>query len=261
MQSGGGFVLRVENLVLELNGVPIINGLNLNVGDGEIHGVLGENGTGKTSLAYIIMGVNGYRATKGRIFFDDHDVTDMTVSERAKLGISLAWQEPARIEGLTVMDYLRLSGSNPGLKRIYQCLEAVGMDPARYLNRDIDATLSGGERKRIELASIIAMQPKLAILDEPDSGIDIISVPILLEGMRELKRQGSSILMITHSEEMVSIADNVSVLCAGAILKTGSPSEMSVWFRENCESCGHINEPDLVYQDMREAVEKGKANA
>ena len=253
-------MLHVENLVLNVNGTSILNGLNLEVGNAEIHGVLGENGTGKTTLAYIIMGVNGYRATSGRIVFDGQDITHMSVSERAKLGISLAWQEPARIEGLTVMDYLSLSSSTPGLKRIYECLEAVGMDPARYLHRDIDATLSGGERKRIEMASILAMKPKLAILDEPDSGIDIVSMPLLLEGMRELNRQGSSILMITHSEEIVSIAQKVSVLCAGQILKTGTPDDMGAWFKDNCQSCGHINEPD-IYNEYKTAVKKGNTDA
>ena len=253
-------MLQVEDLYLELDEKPIINGLNLHVKPGEIHGVLGENGTGKTSLAYLIMGVNSYKATSGRILFEGQDIGEMSVSERAQHGISLAWQEPVRIEGLTVRDYLSLSSANPGFRRIYECLEAVGMDPERYIARDIDSTLSGGERKRIELASIMAMQPKLAILDEPDSGIDIVSLPILLNGILELKKQGSSILMITHSEEMVEIADRVSVLCNGSILRTGPPAEMSEWFKENCQSCGHINEPD-IYEGLKEVVEKGKTSA
>jgi Fe-S cluster assembly ATP-binding protein len=236
-------MLDIKNLYLSLDKKPIINDLNLHIESGEIHGVLGENGTGKTSLAYLIMGSNGYRPTGGKIIFDGEDITGLPVSKRAQKGISLAWQEPARFEGLSVMDYLSLSGNKPGLKRIYECLQMVGMDPIRYLGRDVDATLSGGERKRIELASIIAMQPKLAILDEPDSGIDIMSMPIILGSIREMKRQGASVLMITHSEQMVEMADRVSVLCAGSILKTGSPAEMSVWFKDNCQSCAHINEP------------------
>jgi Fe-S cluster assembly ATP-binding protein len=246
----------VENLFLQLNGKTIINGLNLHVNRGEIHGVLGENGTGKTTLAYLVMGVNNYHPSEGKIFFEGQDINDFSVSQRARAGISLAWQEPARIEGLRVRDYLKLSGNNPGNERISECLQMVGLEPQRYLDRDIDNTLSGGERKRIEMASIIAMQPKLAIMDEPDSGIDIVSLPIILNSMLELNRRGSSILLITHSEQMVEIANRVSVLCAGTILRTGPPAEMSQWFKENCQSCAHINEP--LYENLNQLIERGR---
>ncbi len=249
-------MLQVENLFLRLNGKPIINGLNLNVEKGEIHGVLGENGTGKTTLAYLVMGSNNYKASEGRIIFEGEDISGLSVSQRAKKGISLAWQEPARIEGLTVRDYLDLSGNNPGIKRINDCLRMVGMEPQRYLDRDIDNTLSGGERKRIELASIIAMQPKLAILDEPDSGIDIVSLPSILDGIVEMNKQGTSVLLITHSEQVVEIAHRVSVLCAGAILTTGEAAETCLWFKENCKSCAHINKP--IYENLSELIEKGE---
>jgi Fe-S cluster assembly ATP-binding protein len=249
-------MLRVENLFLNLNGKPIIDGLSLHVDRGEIHGVLGENGTGKTTLAYLIMGANGYKATEGRIMFEGQDINELSVSQRAKKGISLAWQEPARIEGLRVRDYLNLSGNNPGIEQIKRCLLMVGMEPERYLDRDVDNTLSGGERKRIELASIIAMQPKLAILDEPDSGIDIVSLPSILDGIVQMNKQGASVLLITHSEQVVEIAHRVSVLCAGRILRTGKPEETCLWFKENCKSCVHINEP--IYENLNELVKKGK---
>jgi Fe-S cluster assembly ATP-binding protein len=119
----------------------------------------------------------------------------------------------------------------------------VGLEPASYLDRDIDNTLSGGERKRIELASVMAMQPKLAVLDEPDSGIDIVSLPFILNCIVEMNKRGSSVLLITHSENVVETAHRVSVLCAGRILRTGEPREMSLWFKENCQPCGHVNEP------------------
>ncbi len=249
-------MLQIENLFLRLNGKSIIDGLSLHINKGEIHGVLGENGTGKTTLAYLVMGSNNYRDSEGRIIFEGEDISDLSVSQRAKKGISLAWQEPARIEGLRVRDYLGLSGKNPGIKRISDCLLMVGMDPARYLDRDVDNTLSGGERKRIELASIIAMQPKLAILDEPDSGIDIMSLPIILDSILEMNKQGASVLLITHSEQMVEMAHRVSVLCAGAILRTGPPEEMCLWFKENCKSCAHINEP--IYEHIGGLTEKGE---
>ena len=237
-------MLQVENLQLKLNGKFIINDLNLHVNRGEIHGLLGENGTGKTTIAYLIMGLNNYRPTGGKIIFEGQDIANLTISQRAKQGISLAWQEPARIEGLRVEDYLKLSGNNLDIEQTKRCLWMVGMDPAQYLDRDVDNTLSGGERKRIELASLLAMRPKLAILDEPDSGIDIISLPLILNGMVEMSKQGSSVLLITHNEKVTEIAHRVSVLCAGKIIRTGTPLETSQWFKEHCTTCAHINKPE-----------------
>jgi Fe-S cluster assembly ATP-binding protein len=189
------------------------------------------------------MGVNNYKPSAGRIIFEGQDIADLSVSQRAKKGISLAWQEPARIEGLRVRDYLMLSSNNQGVVQIERYLWMVGLEPDRYLDRDIDTTLSGGERKRIELASVLAMRPKLAILDEPDSGIDILALPYILNGIVEMNKLGSSVLLITHNEKVVEIAHRVSVLCAGKILRTGEPAEMSLWFKENCQKCIHINEP------------------
>jgi len=237
-------MLEIQNLYLSLNGKPIINDLSLHVNESEIHGVLGKNGTGKTTLAYLIMGVGNYIPSAGRIIFESKDITGLSVSQRAKEGISLAWQEPARIEGLSVRDYLMLSGNARGVKQVERYLSVVGLEPAAYLDRDIDNTLSGGERKRIELASILAMRPKLAILDEPDSGIDILSLPFLLSAILEMNKQGSSVLLITHNERVVETAHRVSVLCAGGILRTGEPREMSLWFKENCQPCAHVNEPE-----------------
>ncbi len=188
------------------------------------------------------------------MIFEGQDIADLSVSQRAKMGISLAWQEPARIEGLRVRDYLTLSCKNAGTEKVNDCLFMVGMEPERYLDRDIDNTLSGGERKRIELASVLAMQPKLAIMDEPDSGIDIVSLPLVLNGIMEMNRRGTSVLMITHSEQVVEIAQRVSVLCAGKILRTGKPSEMSLWFKQNCQACAHINDPGY---EQNGQVEKG----
>ena len=236
-------MLEVENLQLTLNGNSIINDLSLRVDKGEIHGILGENGTGKTTIAYLIMGVNNYKPSAGRIIFQGQDIAGLSVSQRAKGGITLAWQEPAKVEGLSVIDYLKLSGNNDDSEHDENYLRMVGMEPAQYLDRDIDSTLSGGERKRIELASVLAMHPKLAILDEPDSGIDIVSLPLILNGIVEMNRQGSSVLLITHSEKMAEIAHRVSILCAGKIIRTGAPAETSLWFKDNCRTCPHINEP------------------
>lgn len=236
-------MLQVRNLRLSFNGNAVINDLSMDVRQGEIHGILGENGTGKTSIAYLIMGVSDYKPTGGEVLFEGKNITNLSISERAKKGISLAWQEPVRIEGLSVVDYLKLSGNGSEIKKIKHYLRMVGMEPERYLDRDIDSTLSGGERKRIELASILAMHPKLAILDEPDSGIDIVSLPFLLNGIKEMNKRGSSVLLITHSERVAKLAHRVSILCDGRILRTGPPAEICSWFKDNCRRCGHINEP------------------
>jgi Fe-S cluster assembly ATP-binding protein len=236
-------MLDVEKLELKLNGKPIINDFSLHVDKGEIHGILGENGTGKTTIANLIMGTNNYKPTAGRIIFEGQDIAGLSVSQRAQRGITLAWQEPARVEGLTVRDYLALSRHNGSTDQIEHFLLMVGLEPKQYLDRDIDATLSGGERKRIEMASVLAMHPKLAILDEPDSGIDIVALPLLLDGIIEMNRLGASVLLITHSERVTEISHRVSILCAGTIIRTGPPAETSQWFKNNCRTCLHINAP------------------
>ena len=194
-------------------------------------------------MAYVLMGL--YRPTSGRIIFEGEDITDISVSERAKRGITLAWQEPARFEGLTVGEYLRLSREKGGGSLSPEkCLEQVGLHPSLYLSRPVDQTLSGGERKRVELASVLAMEPKLAILDEPDSGIDAPSLDQVMDVIRTLAKGGSSVLLITHHEQVAGIADRASSLCAGMILKTASPEEVVRFFRNHCRECLHINQPE-----------------
>jgi Fe-S cluster assembly ATP-binding protein len=234
-------ILELQELKLTFNGRSVIDGLSLAVEPGEIHGVLGVNGTGKTTLAYLIMGVN-YTPDAGKILFEGKDITTYTISQRAKLGITLAWQEPARFEGLTIREYLEVS-RNLGLDEVEDCLLRVGLDPEQYLYRAVDVSLSGGERKRVELASVLAMKPKIAVLDEPDSGIDIVSLPYIMNGIVEMSQQGTSVLLITHNETTVGIATRVSVLCAGKLINTGEAKEMCQWFRQNCQICNHINLP------------------
>ncbi len=234
-------ILELQELKLTFNGRSVIDGLSLAVEPGEIHGVLGVNGTGKTTLAYLIMGVN-YTPDAGKILFEGKDITKYTISQRAQMGITLAWQEPARFEGLTIREYLEIS-RNLGLDEVEDCLLRVGLNPQEYLYRAVDVSLSGGERKRVELASVLAMKPKIAVLDEPDSGIDIVSLPYIMNGIVEMSQQGTSVLLITHNETTVEIAPRVSVLCAGKITNTGEAKEMCQWFKQNCQVCDHINLP------------------
>lgn len=244
--------MQIIDLNLTINGKPILHDLNLEIKKGEIHSILGMNGTGKSTLAYTIMGLSGYRPQSGKIIFNGEDITYLPVSERARRGVTLAWQEPARFEGLSVAEYLRISSrANNGPLSPKECLRMVGLNPERYLSRMVDNTLSGGERKRIELASVLAMQPKLVILDEPDSGIDALSIDYIVDDIRTLVRQGASVLLITHHEEVARMADRTSSLCGGTILKTGLPEEVARFFRNHCRECPHVNQPDEeVYQNV-----------
>ncbi len=238
-------MLQIEDVSLNLNGGPILKGVNLRISRGEIHSILGINGTGKSTLAYLLMGLEGYHPTSGRIIFEGEDITDLPIWERARRGITMAWQEPARFEGLTVQEYLLLSRRNgEGSLSPATCLERVGLNPSLYLSRPVDQALSGGERKRVELASVLAMRPKLAILDEPDSGIDAPSLDQIIEVIRTLAEERSSVILITHQEQVTRIADRASCLCSGMIIRTGNAEEMARFFSIHCRTCSHINEPE-----------------
>ncbi|MBN1979324.1 MAG: ATP-binding cassette domain-containing protein [Anaerolineae bacterium] len=227
-------MLQVDHVWVERPGAEVLRGVNLAVGRGEVHALLGLNGSGKTSLALTLMGAEGYRPYQGRILFDGRDITDLGVTERARLGLTLAWQEPARFEGLPVADYLALGMREPERGRIEAALEAVALAPLAYMGRAVDATLSGGERKRIELAAVYAMQPRLTILDEPDSGIDVLCLADIMTLVRRMADEGMAVLMITHRDEMVGVADAASLMCAGAIISTGTPAEVREYFAQRC---------------------------
>lgn len=234
-------MLEIKGLTLTLNGKPIIANLNMEVGEGRIQGLLGMNGTGKTTLANLLMGIS--YPDEGSILFEGQDITRYTISQRAKMGITMAWQEPAKFEGLNVAEYLQLS-RDLSSSEVERYLWMVGLPPGEYLDRAVDTSLSGGERKRVELASVLAMRPKLAVLDEVDSGIDVVSLPHIMNGIVEMSKQGSAVLLITHSEDAVKAAEEVSILCAGKIINSGPPQEMCHWFRNNCQTCHHIGEPN-----------------
>jgi Fe-S cluster assembly ATP-binding protein len=228
-------LLRVAGLRLELGGRTILDGLDLALGPGEIHALLGANGSGKSSLAFAVMGCEGYRPQAGAIEFGGRPVGDLPLHERARLGITLAWQEPARFEGITVGDYLRIGARGADVE---ESLRRVGLDPRDYAGRAADRTLSGGERKRIELAAVLAMRPRLAILDEPTAGIDLLSLDALISVIEALKAAGSGVLLITHQAEVAAHADRASQLCAGRIVFRGDTASVLAHYRgRSCRRC------------------------
>ncbi len=238
-------LLDLVDIGLDIGGKQILHDLNLHVLPGEIHAILGVNGCGKSTLASVIMGLSGFSPTSGKVVFWGEEITALPISDRAKRGITLAWQEPARFEGLAVAEYMELGrhGSPDGGPSPGECLLMVGLPPERYLHRTVDATLSGGERKRVELASILSMGPRLSILDEPDSGIDALSLNRILDAVRILAKNGASVLLITHQNEIAASADRASSLCDGTILKTGDPLAIGRFFQNHCRECPHGSTP------------------
>lgn len=228
-------LLEIDHLSFSVPRRPVLDGVALDVAEGEIHALVGANGTGKSTLAYLVMGCEGYRAESGKIRFDSRRIDDLPLHERARLGITLAWQEPARFEGLSVRNYLTLGRQGMDVD---DCLQRVGLSPRDYVNRMVDRTLSGGERKRIELASVLALAPRLVILDEPTSGIDLLSIREIIKVIGSFKARGGSVLLITHREEVTRIADRASQLCGGQIVCTGDPQTVAAIYQgRTCLRC------------------------
>ena len=229
-----GHLLRVVDLHVECEGHKILKGIDLSVAEGTIHILLGANGSGKSTLAYTLMGSAGYRPHRGEIWFGAENITQLSMYERAKRGLTLAWQEPARFEGLSTARYLGLGMPRPDEKRVRMALAAVGLEPDAYLERFVDEALSGGERKRVELAAVFAMRPKLAIMDETDSGIDVLSLDKIWRVLGRMAEEGTTVLLISHRNEVVSVADQASLVVDGRIAETGTPRQVGDLYRRSC---------------------------
>lgn len=228
-------LLEIKNLIYTAGDKKILDGFSLLIEPSEVHALLGTNGTGKSTLAYVIMGCEGYKPASGEILLNGKTIDGLKIHERAQLGITMAWQEPVRFEGINVKNYLVLKSkeSDPSTY-----LEMVGLHPELYLHRMVDKSLSGGERKRIELASILALHPKLALLDEPDSGIDMLSTQDIINVINVFKRNGSAVLLITHREEISLIADKASQMCRGKIVCSGNPEQVAEYYKSRkCLVC------------------------
>ncbi|WP_297488594.1 ABC transporter ATP-binding protein [Thermococcus sp.] len=229
-------MLCLRNVDYSREGRRILQGINMTFREGMTYSILGPNGAGKSTIARILMGE--LKPTSGQVLLDGRDITELGVTERAKLGMSMAWQEPARYEGIRIREYLTLGGK---LKvdgdEIKEALELVGLPYELYAGRFIDKSLSGGERKRVELASLLLLKPRYAILDEPDSGLDITAGELIEELLNRFRKAGTTVIIITHHEEIAGKTDFAYFVCAGRLVKKGFSREVVDYYRKTCGRC------------------------
>ena len=224
-------MLEIRNLsfAVEEDGKEkiILHDLNLSIENGKFVVITGPNGSGKSTLARLIMGIE--KPTSGSIWFDGKDITDLDITERARLGISFAFQQPVRFKGIRVKDLLRLAaGKNLTVSAACEYLSEVGLCARDYIDREINSSLSGGELKRIEIATLLARHTRLSVFDEPEAGIDLWSFQNLIRIFEKMRReiQDSSIVIISHQERILNIADEILLLSGGSIRKRGTPEEI-----------------------------------
>ncbi len=214
---------------------PLLKDISLSVEQGRIYGIIGPNGSGKSTLAKTVMGLKEFKPNKGKIIYKNEEINDKDVRERAEMGITLAWQNPARFEGIKIKDYLNISRKSDS-PTPSKALEMVGLDD-RYLERIVDTKLSGGERKRIELASMICILPDLMILDEPDSGIDIGTFEKVLDLLGWFKDKGVTVLLISHNSDILESVDYAFLLCESKIITEGEPKKVLNYYTSKCMGC------------------------
>ena len=224
-------MLELKNLVFEVSdekgkNVRILDDVSLTVPDGKFYVITGPNGGGKSTLARVIMGLE--KPTSGKIIYNGTDITDMDVTEKAKLGIGYAFQQPPRFKGLTVSKMLSLAaGKTLSDKECCTYLAKVGLCSAEYVKRELDSSLSGGEMKRIEIATLMARNPELAIFDEPEAGIDLWSFAMLVETFKNMQKKGGrTTVIISHQERIMTLADEMVVIADGKIKSVGERDEM-----------------------------------
>lgn len=219
-------MLELRNVGFETDdNKEILRGVNLTVQERFV-AITGPNGGGKSTLAKVIAGI--YQPTSGQILLDGTDITHMPITERAKLGISYAFQQPVRFKGLSVKDLLSLAaGKNTSVNEACGYLSEVGLCARDYIDREVNASLSGGELKRIEIAMVLARGTKLSIFDEPEAGIDLWSFQNLIRVFEKMYEQTKgSILIISHQERILSIADTIVVVKNGSVAQVGPRAEL-----------------------------------
>jgi len=230
-------MLEIKNLHASIDGKEILRGVDLVVPTGEVHAIMGPNGSGKSTLSYVLSGRDGYDVTDGEILFDGQDIVEMPAEERAAAGVFLAFQYPLEIPGVATMTFLKAAMNaqrkargeaeltTPDfMRRVKTAAEKLNVTQ-EMLRRPLNVGFSGGEKKRNEILQMALLEPKLAILDETDSGLDIDALRVVSEGVNALRDPGRSMLVITHYQRLLDhiVPDKVHVMSAGRIVRTGGP--------------------------------------
>jgi len=231
-------LLEIRNLHANVDGKEILKGLDLSIDAGEVHAIMGPNGSGKSTLSYVLTGRDGYEVTEGEILFDGRDVVEMDPDERAREGVFLAFQYPVEIPGVTSMTFLRTAVNAVRENRGEPTFDP--MDFVKYvreratdlnisdemLKRAVNVGFSGGEKKRMEMLQMAALEPRVAILDETDSGLDIDALKVVADGVNAMRDPARGMLLITHYQRLLDyiVPDHVHVLAQGRIVKSGDKS-------------------------------------
>ena len=236
-------MLEVKNLTFQVqeNGVErsIVENISFDVADGEMLVITGPNGGGKSTLAKVLMGIE--KASAGQIILDGEDISNYDINHRADAGIGYAFQQPPRFKGMPVSRLLSLAaGKELTEPECCRMLSEVGLCAEEYVNRQVDGTLSGGEMKRIEIATVLAKEHKLCVFDEPEAGIDLWSFSMLIQKFEEIHRQKKqSLIVISHQEKIIEMADQIMIVDDGIIKKMGSKEEVLPYLNgvKKCHEC------------------------
>ena len=233
-------MIKLENICFTRDNKKILDNVNLTLDDNKFYVITGPNGSGKSTLAKILMGI--IKPDSGRILVDNIDITNKSVTERSKLGIGFAFQTPVCFKGITVYDLLKIAMYKELTKNeACKILSEVGLCAKEYVDREVNHSLSGGELKRIEIATILAKEPKISIFDEPEAGIDLWSFNNLIDLFKKIRKdKNGSTLIISHQEKILGIADKIILMKNGKIVKIGKKSEMmkSLDFDSSCPIIG-----------------------